>query len=64
LNNTYISKKDNIIEALNEIDSFITRMEDFMQRHPRYNYRIKIDKNENAKSINKWVIELNVYKNE
>lgn len=62
--NKYIAKKKSAVEALNEIDAFVEKMEKFMERHPEYSYKVLITKNENNQDIYKWIIELNVHKNE
>lgn len=61
---TYKSEKSNIVDALNEIDEFTTRMNNFMEKHPNYGYKINIRKNSNMRSNNIWVIELIVDKDE
>lgn len=63
--NKYRSKKKTAIEALEEIDTFMTRMEMFMNRHPKYSYKVYINKNLGEDGdIYKWNIELNIFKNE
>lgn len=62
--NKYISRTKTAVEALEEIDAFMNRMELFMERHPEYSYKVLITKNENNNDVYKWVIELNVYKYE
>lgn len=62
LNNTYRSKKRDIKEALDELDKMLLRLETFIEKHPKYNYILKIEKNDS--DLFKWVIELNIKKND
>lgn len=55
MNNTYVSEKYNIVEALDEIDAFIVKMKKFMDKHPEYSYSISIDKQDRS-----WIVKLNV----
>jgi len=55
MNNTYIAEKYNIVDALNEMDSFSLKMKKFIEKHPEYNYNVSIYKKDNS-----WVIKLNV----
>jgi len=64
LRTKYISKKKTALQALDEIDSFMSKMDVFMENHPEYSYKVVINKNEEKNDVNKWIIELNVYKNE
>jgi hypothetical protein len=59
LTRTYYSNKKTIIEALDEVDKFIDKMELFMQEHPNYEYKLTI-----KKQRKKWEIKLIVIKNE
>ncbi len=38
----YISEKESIIEALDEIDVFMTRMMKFVENKPEYKYSVSI----------------------
>lgn len=60
----YISKKKTALQALDEIDSFMSKMDVFMENHPEYSYKVVINKNKEKNDVNKWIIELNVYENE
>lgn len=55
MNNTYISEKYNIVEALDEIDKFNLRMKVFIEKHPDYKHSVSISKKDKS-----WVIKLNV----
>jgi len=55
LNNTYISEKTNIVDALNEVDAFTTRIKTFIEEHPEYSYTISLDKEDKL-----WLIKLNI----
>lgn len=55
MNNTYVSEKFNIVEALDEIEAFNTRMMVFVKKHPEYNHSVSISKKGDS-----WVIKLNV----
>ena len=56
---TYTSKKKKIIDALNEVDKFIEKMDLFMKEHPNYSYDLNIQKQRNN-----WEIRLTVTKDE
>lgn len=43
MNNTYILKTNSIIEALESIDRFITKIERFESKHKNYNHDIHIE---------------------
>ena len=64
ITNKYRSKKKTALQALDEIDNFIEKMDLFMEKHPEYRYKVMITKNENNDDIFKWIIELNVYKDD
>lgn len=55
MNNTYISEKYNIVDALNEIDKFNLKMKDFVDKHPEYNHSVSISKQNKS-----WIVKLNV----
>ena len=59
---TYTIEKDNIIEALEDIDKFRQKMDKFKDKHPNYDYEIDIKEDE--KQLNKWIVELKVSKDE
>jgi hypothetical protein len=56
----FYSTKTNIIEALNEIDDFISKMNIFINKNEIYDYNISIKKM-NDKPI-EWETELKIYK--
>jgi hypothetical protein len=60
MDNTYIIEKDNIVDALEDIQSFETMMSNFMEKHPKYSYQIDIKEATDSK----WIVELNVKKDE
>lgn len=60
MNRTYLAHETNIVSALNEIDNFIGKMEDFMNKYPGFKYDIKITKT----SDQLYEIKLNVTNNE
>lgn len=55
LDNKYLVREKSLKEALDHIDSFQTKMELFTEKHPNYDYNVKIEKNEGE-----WLIELNI----
>lgn len=59
---TYTIEKDNIIEALEDIDKFKQKMDKFKGKHPNYDYEIDIKEDE--KQLNNWIVELKVSKDE
>ena len=61
MNNTYIIEKENIVEVLDDIEAFKKTMSKFMNEHEHYSYNIKIIENPNNQ---KWIVELNVRKDE
>jgi len=64
LQKRYVSEKETIIEALDDIQSFINKMSIFMEAYPNYEYEIKIKKPQKTRTNVKWIIELNVLKHE
>ena len=62
MNDTYKIEKDNIVEALDDIDRFVQKMEKFKTKHPSYSYNIDIKEDE--EKLHNWIIELNVNKDE
>lgn len=61
MNNTYIIEKENIVEVLDDIEAFKRTMSKFMDEYEHYSYDIKIIENPNNL---KWIVELNVRKDE
>ena len=61
MNNTYIIEKDNIVDVLDDIEAFKKTMSKFMDEYSNYSYDIKIIENPNNQ---KWIVELNVRKDE
>lgn len=55
MNNTYISEKYSIVDALDEIDAFTIKMKKFIDKHPEYSYIISIEKKDRS-----WVVKLKV----
>jgi len=64
LQKQYISEKETVIEALDDIQSFIDKMTIFQTAYPNYEYSIQIRKPRNNRTNIKWIVELNVLKNE
>jgi len=64
LQKRYTSEKETTIEALDDIQNFIDKMEMFMEVYPNYEYELAIRKPQNQRNNIKWIIELNVLKNE
>lgn len=60
----FISEKETIIEALDDIQGFLNKMEMFMEKYPSYEYDIKIDRISNTRSNKNWVVQLKVIKDE
>jgi hypothetical protein len=60
----YSTEKDTIIEALDDIDSFIYRMELFRENHPSYSYKIDIKRTTSKRNDKKWIVVLKVNKDE
>lgn len=61
MNNTYIIEKENIVDVLEDIESFKKTMSKFMNEYENYSYNINIIENPNNQ---KWIVELNVRKDE
>ena len=59
---TYTIEKDNIVEALEDIGKFKTKMDKFQGKHPNYSYEIDIKEDE--KQLSNWIVELKVSKDE
>lgn len=59
----YRMVKDNLIEALEDIEEFKTKMVKFIDKYPTYNYSIEIDKQELADKL-KWVVDVKINKHE
>lgn len=56
LNNTYIIKKKDLNELLNQIDSFESKMKLFLEKHSNMEYTLEIkDKQEDE-----WIVEINI----
>lgn len=55
MNNTYLIKEKDLKKALDQIDSFQTKMELFSGKYPRFSYNVNINKEEDE-----WIIELNI----
>lgn len=55
MNNIYNIKNKTIKEVLDNIDSFITNMENFTAKHTHYNYDIKVFKIED-----KWNADITI----
>tara|TARA_R110000851_G_scaffold10732_1_gene38351 strand:+ start:172 stop:366 length:195 start_codon:yes stop_codon:yes gene_type:complete len=55
----YSIKKASIAELLNDIDSFETKMVNFIKKFPRYDYTINITNDEDS-----WIGEVNITKHE
>jgi len=64
MNREFISEKDTIKEALDDIDSFVTKMSLFQKDHPEYAYDIDLKRNTKIRSEYKWVVYLKVTKDE
>lgn len=60
----YRSEKETVIEALEDIESFISKMDLFKVAYPSYSYQVDINPNSNKRSKNKWVVDLKVIKDE
>tara|TARA_R110002124_G_scaffold281430_1_gene455729 strand:- start:88340 stop:88534 length:195 start_codon:yes stop_codon:yes gene_type:complete len=60
MNKTYKAITTTIVDALNEVEDFTIKMDNFIKRNPEFEYKIFITKND--KSI--YTIELNVIRNE
>lgn len=54
----YISEKETIIEALNDIDSFKDKMGIFIEKYPYYSYTVDIKPCSKERNKNKWIVEL------
>jgi CHASE3 domain sensor protein len=59
MNSDYVVYRDTIIEALDHLDQFKTKMDNFIVNHPQYSYTEEL-KEEN----NTWKIKINVKKDE
>ena len=55
-NDIHVKKTEDIIEAIDFIDNFKNKMENFIKEHPTYNYSSIIKKIKEDK--NKWEIQL------
>lgn len=55
MNNTYLIKEKDLKKALDQIDSFQSKMELFSEKYSRYIYNVNINKEDNE-----WIIELNI----
>lgn len=55
----YIVYKDTLIEALDHLDQFKTKMDNFIKTHPKYNYEDSIEESNNL-----WEIKIKVNKDE
>ena len=55
--------KDNIVEALEDIDNFETKMKDFLIKYPSYHYNLDL-KEKIIEDELKWVVELIILKDE
>lgn len=56
MNNTYIIRKKDLNEMLDNISSFEVKMEKFLSRHPEMEYELSIKDQEN----DEWIIEINI----
>jgi len=59
LNNTYIIQNKNLKEILNEVDTIITNINTFTNKHSGYSYDVKLINNNNL-----WDAEITIIKNE
>lgn len=57
LNNTYIIQNKPIKELLDNLDSFLTNIDKFRNKHKNYNYNIKIEA-EKTKGL--WKAEITI----
>lgn len=56
MNNTYIIKKKNLNTLLDNISSFETKMEQFLEKHNNMEYDLNIkDKEDDL-----WIVEINI----
>ncbi len=55
MNNTYLIREKELKVALDNISSFQEKIELFIEKHPKYNYSVKI-----IKENDEWLIELNI----
>ncbi len=62
IDTVYVIEKYNIVDALNDIEAFVNRMEKFKDKHPNYRYNIDIGRD--TKDNPKWSIELKINKDE
>ena len=60
----YRSEKETVMEALDDVESFIMKMDIFKATYPNYHYEIEITPNLNKRNKNKWVVDLKVIKYE
>lgn len=61
---TYITKKTNIIDALDDIDAFIEKIELVMEDKPNLKYHYDIKITPIVENDYKWEVELNLEKHE
>lgn len=59
INNTYVVKRTDIIELLDDVDTFVSNFTTFKEKHPSYSYTINI-----SKENEKWLANVNINKNE
>lgn len=60
----YKAQRYDVIEALDEVDRFMTKMDNFIQKHPTYKYEIRIVKTVDMQQNHLWTIYLTIEENE
>lgn len=59
MNREYIVYRDTIVEALIHIDEFKTKMDNFTEKNPDYNYNIELNESGQV-----WEVKVKVNKHE
>lgn len=59
MNNTYLIHRNDLIELLTNIDNFESKIEHFKEKHSKYNYSIKIEKNDKDEEF-QWTASINI----
>lgn len=55
MNNTYLIKEKDLKTALDQIDSFQSKIELFLEKYSKYTYSVNINKENDE-----WLIKLNI----
>lgn len=63
MSNSYRLEREDIMDALADIEKFAARMDVFIEKYPSYSYSIDISE-DNVNAPDKWIVQVTIEKDE